>query len=251
MDKFIEKAQFTLVYPSILAYGSLINLLVDASRLERQRSSYYLLSSGNIVNKLFAYRGNLTWTILFTLLAVFQVWLHAEQSDLLPRDARSVHRVGGVRLAKQYTVKLILKNVLLYLAFLFIDNLFVWTGGSCSTSSTRSAERCRKEGGSWDNGFDISGHFCFLTNISLILWYELRSIQKKISSDDISPTKTWIVLRWSTLIVLITWSFILSVTAVYYHTLLEKVLGLTMGYLCPTIMYLVIPNHSGLRSLLY
>ncbi|CUS20930.1 LAQU0S02e01618g1_1 [Lachancea quebecensis] len=251
MDKFIERGRFTLVYPVVLICGLVLHSLTNDSTLQHQKDSHYLLSPNNIINLVFAYKGNLIWTILFASLAAYHIRLRISSSDLLPRDARTTRPVKWHRLGKEYMVKLIVKNLLLCVVFFVIDRVFVWTGGSCSSSATKSAEQCRKEGGKWENGFDISGHFCFLTNVSLILWLELSSIQKQFASNERTPSKVWCVLLCLNVFVLTIWAFILSVTAIYYHTTLEKILGLLMGYICPIVMYWLIPSHTALRHLLY
>ncbi|KAM3160231.1 YFT2-like protein [Lachancea thermotolerans] len=251
MDKFIERGRFAFVYPVVLICGLVVHSLANGSTLQHQKDTYYLLSPNNVINLVFAYKGNLIWTILFVSLAAYQIKIRVSRSDLLPRDARTTYPARWHRLGKEYAVKIILKNLLLYVIFFVIDCVFVWTGGSCSSSATKSAERCRKEGGKWENGFDISGHFCFLTNVSLILWLELSSIQKYLNSDERTPSKLWRVLLFSNVSVLTIWAFVLSVTAIYYHTTLEKILGLLMGYICPLIMYWLVPSHTALRQLLY
>ncbi|SCV05029.1 LANO_0G16930g1_1 [Lachancea nothofagi CBS 11611] len=251
MNKIIDTKAFLLVYPCILVQGALVNLIAGASRLEHQRDTYYILSSKNWINQIFAYRGNLIWTILYVALASFQIHMRVSRSGALPLDARSSRRDSLMRTVKPYLVKLALKNLALTLVFLIIDRTFIWTGGSCSISDTKSAEVCRHQGGNWENGFDISGHFCFLTTVSLVLWLELSASQKYMSINDIVSSRSWHFLRASVVFVLVTWAFVLSVTAIYYHTFLEKVLGLAMGYICPGIMYWAIPAHQKLSSLLY
>ncbi|EGA62852.1 YDR319C-like protein [Saccharomyces cerevisiae FostersO] len=93
----------------------------------------------------------------------------------------------------QYACKFVLKYLLLFLNFQFIDHVFIWTGGECSSGSkTTSAEKCRLENGKWDGGFDISGHFCFLVSISMILWMELHLFSRFVQAEDMF----WVVNKW-------------------------------------------------------
>ncbi|SCU91474.1 LAME_0E12640g1_1 [Lachancea meyersii CBS 8951] len=256
MLKLLDNRRYLYLYPCILLQGIAVNLVVKSSQLEHQKDTVYILSSGNWINQIFAYRGNLIWTVVYIALACFQIHLQLSREGFLPLDPRSESERNKKTLfkaVKPYVAKLVLKNLALLVVFLVIDRVFVWTGGSCSTSSTKSAEKCRKQGGRWENGFDVSGHFCFLTTVSLILWQELRLAFQYMAANEINgrSSRTWLALQSTTLAVLIVWAFILCVTAIYYHTLLEKVLGLAMGYICPAVIYWVIPNNQKLSSLLY
>ncbi|CEP62281.1 Yft2p LALA0_S05e02014g [Lachancea lanzarotensis] len=256
MYKFIQDRRYLFIYPCAFLLGLVVNLVVNSSQLDHQKDTFYLLSSGNWINQIFAYRGNLIWSFLFIALACFQVQLRVSRAYSLPLDARNVNQRNNKTLlqaVKPYFAKIVVKNLALLGVFLVIDGIFVWTGGSCTTSTTKSAETCRKQGGEWVNGFDVSGHFCFLTTVSLILWEELRSARQYMTANeiDVSSSKIWLVLQSVVVGVLIVWGFVLCVTAIYYHTVLEKVLGLAMGYIGPGIMYWAIPNSPKLRTLLY
>lgn len=255
MNNYVEETvlsrSFVWFYPLVLLFGLLVNLLVSAQELDRQKHEYYLLSSRNAINKVFAYQGNQIFLITFILLAALQIHIHSKNQDLLPRNGSSSPRTEAAGLARQYAIKFLLKQLLLYVVFYIIDHVFIWTGGVCSISKTRSAERCRVLGGSWEGGFDISGHFCFLTNVSLILWYELYHCQKYISDNELRVNRKFAWIEYLTLFVLAMWLFVLSVTATYYHTVGEKVLGLVMGYTCPTVMYILIPSTTKLNKLMY
>ncbi|SCU98279.1 LAFA_0G16798g1_1 [Lachancea sp. 'fantastica'] len=254
---FLEHRRYLLIYPCAFVLGLAVNLVVDSSQLDHQKDTFYLLSSGNWINQIFAYRGNLIWTLLYIALACFQVQLQVSRQYFLPLDARN----GGqrdsksvIKAVKPFLAKLVLKNLALLVVFLIIDGIFVWTGGSCSTSGTKSAETCRKQGGEWTGGFDVSGHFCFLTIVSLILWEELRGARQYMIVNEIdanNESKIWLPLQYTVVSVLAVWAFILCVTAIYYHTVLEKVLGLAMGYIGPGVIYWAIPNSPKLKSLLY
>lgn len=260
MDKlssFVHKGQFHLIYPVILLLGELASLLLSEEALRRARSLYWF-SSRNFINKLFAHEGN----IIFTL------------ALLLIRVARFRTDTTGKKLYKEYFVKLFIKQVALYLLFLIIDHLFLATGGACIidpnhvqelvrqatspyscsriygswdgicsltstqlSSSITDAQVCRQFG-HWEGGFDISGHFCFLVTLSLILWNDLRLL---VFTGDIEnqvkPSKFVPLTIGTTLGLIIIWAQILLVTATFYHTLLEKILGLCMGYITPYLLY--------------
>ncbi|GAV49024.1 hypothetical protein ZYGR_0N04290 [Zygosaccharomyces rouxii] len=243
-----------IVYPIELVVGCTLAFLMGHERLEWQRKEHYFLNPNNFINQIFAYRGNQIWTILFCGLAGLQVYMKTHVPDVIPRDARTIVRKPMTSLLKEYAVKIILKNLLLAIIFLFIDNIFILTGGSCSDhSGTHSAEKCSKNGGYWEGGFDISGHFCFLVSISMILWLELQHLESWLIEEDmVKRLNVWgKTIIGITVFTLATWCFILMVTSIYYHTLLEKILGCAMGYICPIIMYWLIPNHDIVRKVLY
>lgn len=246
--------RLSLIYPCELVIGCAIAWILGEDRLAKQRKEQYLLRPGNFINRIFAYQGNLIWTILFIAFAFVQIYIRRLNSIPLPRDARTVKSRSLLRELKQYGCKIILKNFLLMLIFGFIDNVFVLTGGSCSdNSNTHSAERCRKNGGKWEGGFDISGHFCFLVNVSMILWLELEHFQSYVKEQEITAylNRFFKGIIMPILGVLTIWILILMVTSIYYHTILEKVIGCAMGYICVAIMYGIIPNNSRLNQLLY
>lgn len=243
-----------MVYPIELTIGCIIAWFLGDKRLEKQRKEQYLLSSKNIINQIFVYNGDLIWTILFCGVAFTQIYVRNHNYIVLPRDARTVSSHPLKILIKQYACKLVLKNILLIITFMFIDNLFVLTGGSCVNGTrTRSAERCRADGGKWEGGFDISGHFCFLVNISMILWVEIFEFQSYVEKEELaSMVNKWFKgILWLTRGVLITWMMVLMVTSIYYHTVLEKIIGCGMGYICPFVMYWVIPRHTKMNKWLY
>lgn len=251
MNKFIEKRRFQLIYPSLVLLGIVVNVLFGYDEVQKEKDAHYLFSSRNAINQLFAYHGNDIWLVLFLSLSALQIYYRAIEWDPLPRDARIDIRSKVLPLMREYALKLLLKTVLLYVIFFVIDHVFVWTGGACSVSDTASAEQCRRDGGKWEGGFDISGHFCFLTNISMILWMEIYSFQHFTNTNEIQPSRKWISVIYLNIFVLITWAFVLSVTAIFYHTLMEKVIGVTMGYICPTVMYLLVPSIPALKKYMY
>lgn len=246
------------IYPAELLLGYTISWLVGQETLEVQRRNHYLLGSRNVINAIFAYKGNLVWTVDFLCLASVLIYVKCQNHALLPTSyTRETGKAsyGPLKgLLKQYFSKIVLKNALLVLIFLFIDNVFIMTGGSCvDGESTRSAERCRVSGGQWAGGFDISGHFCFLVNISMILWLEISQFRCYMGRESVVFPARKIVnsVLLLTFGVLGVWISMLLVTAIYYHTLLEKILGCALGYVCVVVMYGIVPRSRSLNSVLY
>lgn len=243
-----------IVYPIELILGIIIAWYMGEDRLDKQRKEHYFLGSKNFVNEIFAYNGNLVWTVLFVCLAYVQIEVRCRNYALLPQDPRNMPSNPLRGLLKQYASKIVLKNVLLMVIFWIIDGIFILTGGSCLMGpETHSAEKCRASGGKWAGGFDISGHFCFLVNISMILWFELSQYRKYVEREVVGSlggmlTKGILAL---TVAVLTIWILMLMITSIYYHTVLEKILGCLMGYICVAVMYWLIPRSPVCNRLLY
>ena len=189
------------IYPFQVLVGALISILVSPKTLDHQKKTHVLLKSSNLFNTIFAYKANQLWPILFFSLAFLQVYFHyLARMDVLPLPISSSqtrpsyltypnrwlllkNRVTIIMIA-QYACKFILKYMLLFLSFQFIDHVFIWTGGECSSGSgTRSAEKCRLENGKWHGGFDISGHFCFLVNISIDVYKRQNQYLNRIKIE--------------------------------------------------------------------
>ncbi|KAH3899153.1 Yft2p SCDLUD_004581 [Saccharomycodes ludwigii] len=257
----IGKSNFLWIYPGILIYGTIINTLVfSPDSLDKQKNTHYLLEPGNIINKIFAYNGNKVFLTLFLSIMFIKIWYRKTKQLLycLPtannvslEDYNSNEKADILRIIKEYLIKLLLKYFVLYILFFIIDHVFILTGGTCSVGngSVKDALECKDTyGGEWRGGFDISGHFCFLTNLSLIFWFEIRDFSQILQEN----WKPWLILKCLIISVLSVWIVILSITAIYYHTLWEKILGVLFGYGCPTVMYLLVPKYNKkIGSFLY
>ncbi|KAG0205795.1 hypothetical protein BGX28_002666 [Mortierella sp. GBA30] len=112
------------------------------------------------------------------------------------------------------------------------DRVFVLTGGSCSVDGHWSQYHCRRQGGLWAGGVDISGHMFLLTHAFLFLMEEL--------SVFMNVPEAWIALReqktaryavWAVVALSGLWWWMLLMTSVYYHHLAEKITGLFFGML--------------------
>ncbi|CCH58111.1 hypothetical protein TBLA_0A03110 [Henningerozyma blattae CBS 6284] len=261
------------LYPSIMLFGSLTGSLGgynksngnghnDIDDLPSEPSDkFWLIRSNSWFNQLFAYNGNTVFLGLFLIIVSLQVYFSREDARLsLPIEIRTISRIKQfqtkhyLRIAKEYICKLILKYFFLYLEFLFIDHLFVLTGGYCTNGSgTRDAMICRSGNGEWVGGFDISGHFCFLVTLSLIIWLELFKLEEFIRSRDLKSnvTNEVIFMVFFIVSILILWIVMLCVTSLYYHTFVEKLLGCIMGYICPIVMYRVLPRNTIFTRYIY
>ncbi|KAG0053932.1 hypothetical protein BGZ83_000158 [Gryganskiella cystojenkinii] len=112
------------------------------------------------------------------------------------------------------------------------DRVFVMTGGGCSVDGHWSQYHCRRQGGHWSGGVDISGHMFLLTHAWLFLMEEL--------SVFLNVPESWTALEnrqaaryavFSVVAICGLWWWMLLMTSVYYHQLTEKLTGLFFGML--------------------
>lgn len=112
------------------------------------------------------------------------------------------------------------------------DRLYVLSGGSCSVNGHFTQHHCRRAGGDWGGGIDVSGHMFLLTHASLFLIEEL--------SVFLNDPKAWTSLQhrltakyavWSVVAVCALWWWMMLMTTVYFHHLAERLSGLFFGML--------------------
>lgn len=249
------------IYLTILLGGIIVNLIIPEHLKQWVITSVYPFRHGNLINEIFAYHGNTIWDGLFVLLAYMNVKILTKEWDpLLINNNKNNTKYTYTKIIKSFIIKFILKNLILFILFLFIDRIFIWTGGHCQLDAELNptgskyreivdAELCRSKRGSWIGGFDISGHFCFLINISLILWIELYQLDKWMASTSMDWNQLYRyekVLKfghWAIVTVLSIWIFLLITTSIFYHTVPEKILGYILGHISPLIIYYVIPRY--------
>lgn len=103
------------------------------------------------------------------------------------------------------------------------ERINISTGGHCD-NILLSMTQCAKENLLWTNGFDASGHF-FVLSIYIIV-----TLQEIYKLNDTSKN----LLIASTVCVAL-WYFEFTITALFFHTTLEKIVGLSLGYLVPLL----------------
>lgn len=251
------------IYLGILLGGIVLNWIIPLDLKNWITTSVYPFKHGNLINEIFAYHGNTIWSWMFLSLAIMNGYILTKEWDpLLINDNSIPNRKGKkqnlISIYKSFLLKFIAKNALLFLLFMFIDRLFIWTGGHCALDPSPSisnpriivdSELCRAHKGKWVGGFDISGHFCFLINISLILWIELYQLETWLAHHSLTwgqvyrDNKFIKYGHWIIITILSVWIFLLLTTSVFYHTLLEKVLGYILGHVGPLVMYYLIPHY--------
>lgn len=249
------------VYLSILLGGAILNLIIPQTLQNWIVLNVYFFRHGNLINEIFAYHGNMIWNCLFVTLLFMNIYIKTKEWDPLisnynlHNDNTINRRIRDqyIRIFKSFTIKFIMKNVILYILFLFIDRLFILTGGSCQldsviNSNIKDSSKCRSLNGQWVGGFDISGHFCFLINISLILWIELNEIDNWLIYRSLDWQRIYEenclikFCHYMVYIILYVWIFLLFTTSTFYHTWWEKVDGYLLGHACPFIIYYLLPT---------
>ncbi|TKR93067.1 hypothetical protein L596_007596 [Steinernema carpocapsae] len=137
--------------------------------------------------------------------------------------------------AATHLLRLVVATFLWY----FFTDTFVsieQKSGSCSIKhGSLSRADCRLKGGSWNRGFDISGH-CFLMIYSILIiceeavafrrWPEYAGQGDAESIEDYRKNTNRV--RWlfvGMLALHLLWDFQLVWTVLYYHTFLDKILG--------------------------
>lgn len=112
------------------------------------------------------------------------------------------------------------------------DRFFVLTGGQCNIDGHYSQYHCRRMGGTWAGGIDISGHMFLLTHACLFLMEELSvfmNVPEAWSALQHRPTAKYAV--WSVVGLCGLWWWMLLMTSVYFHGMGEKLSGLFVGML--------------------
>lgn len=133
----------------------------------------------------------------------------------------------------------------------FWVNFFVFIEeqtGFCEGEETLTSKRiCHLQGFHWD-GFDISGHTFLLTYSALIITEELQVKQYKtwFNSTKSETDAPQYLKHLSPLIdafftgsalLLLLWEFMLLCTTLYFHTVLQKVLGALIAFFTWYITY--------------
>ncbi|KAF9928810.1 hypothetical protein FBU30_002081 [Linnemannia zychae] len=130
------------------------------------------------------------------------------------------------------------------------DRVFVLTGGSCSVEGHRSQYLCRRQGGLWSGGIDISGHMFLLAHAWLFLMEELSvflNVPEAWTALKNRPAAKYAVCGVIALMGL--WWWMLLMTSVYYHHMMEKLSGLFFGVLFWLATYVTTYKNTPFPSM--
>ncbi|EEB06141.1 phosphoinositide biosynthesis protein [Schizosaccharomyces japonicus yFS275] len=214
-------------YAATLLLGGLYNVFVNSTL------GNYFGSSKNFLNVFFVKKGWFWTTVVY--------FVHAIVSYKDRYDMRVLLRYGAATMWWFFITQWFLGPAI-------TDRAFAWTGGSCKgyditvlSISPRTSALCRSANGLWHGGHDLSGHVFLLTHASLFLISEFWSTLSK------APFKT---KSSSTLVGLLAfWWWMLFMTAIHYHTFLEKLTGFLAALTEWAIMYDIVPRVPFLDSL--
>lgn len=220
------------LYGIVLLFGS---VLCDFFPLPKT----YMSRKDNVLNKYFA-KVCLGWTLM--LVGAF-MWFTS-----------NVYCCGNKTRIRSHFYRLIMATVCWYVMttlFVFIESVSGFCLGSSQVLDIdRSA--CLKQGFRW-RGFDISGHTFLLMYCSLIIheetkaikgWDRIKDLIRDVEYDEDSPLKTlssneldclkiysskfdsyvkgtFVALTGLSLL----WDFILTCTILYFHSMVQKVVG--------------------------
>ncbi|OJD15733.1 hypothetical protein AJ78_04031 [Emergomyces pasteurianus Ep9510] len=248
------------LYPLTLLLGSLYSVISPTARSFASSSSSpavapnsdtnpvnYFARKGNIFNVYFVKVGWLWTTLAFISLLLTQP---AFNGGRLSTNVR-LKRVG------QATLRYLLVTSAWWLTTQWffgpglIDRSFVATGGRCEASILPgptdsvselavllTATTCKASGGAWTGGHDVSGHVFMLVLTSAFLVLELQGASSaEVEMDERKGKHQDLVQRvhyeiWARNFTLavggLSW-WMLLMTAIWFHTWLEKVTGLTLA----------------------
>jgi len=173
---------------------------------------------------------------------------------------------------KHYS-RIIVYTIAWYICTTFFEYIETLTGTCLGDDAVLAVQSCRKHGYLW-NGFDISGHCFLLTFCVLNINKELNgTLNLKIEQDNESYEEDdrkskvdfkqiagyainteyvnicYDVCVNALLILMVLWEIMLFFTCVYFHTLLQKLLGMLFGvavtYICHKIFNM---NHPMLPT---
>lgn len=132
-------------------------------------------------------------------------------------------------------------------------------------SKSINSKTCRKLKGQWQGGHDPSGHVFLLTHSSIYLFFEMRQLGISYGLENLkgminrlTASKTWkqkfgvlgthILANPSLLVMALIslWWYMLLMTNIYFHSILEKLVGLLCGY-CISVLYLL-PRYDKTRN---
>lgn len=184
----------------------------------------YFSNKGNIFNVYFVKLGWLWTTFLSLVHFILIEW------QFIDRDRRGRRALGRYIVATVYWYIMTQS----FLGPSIVDRFFVATGGGCTITadngiSILQQSACRKLGGQWTGGHDISGHCVLLIHASLYLIEETRWYWDiKIRQSMVNTWRTNVAIG-AVLSLLFIWWWMVAMTSVYFHGHRELLSGTFFG----------------------
>ena len=208
----------------------------------------YFSNKKNIFNTVFVKRG-WGWTVVFLLGYIMCITIK--------------QKINNIYIFIRQISRLVVYTIEWYIFTELFQYIHKMTGKCLGSNTTDNITACVKEGFIW-NGFDISGHTYILTLMTLIINNELNktfSLNIGIGSEEGSEqiSKEYVIL-WkkiprnvidslleilsvSLVLLMILWEIMLFFTCAYFHTLVQKLLGILLG-----LFSFYIPNRYIFKS---
>lgn len=110
--------------------------------------------------------------------------------------------------------------------------------GVCPVSAHLTRQSCYQAGFRW-TGLDISGHCFLLTFSSLVITEELGNIHRQFRvRESLLCSATTGLLQ----VLVLVWEGMMLATSLYFHTEIEKVLGVLCAILPWAVLYKLVPT---------
>lgn len=273
---------FLLVYPLILALGTLYATIAPHARAQEPFAAgitsdfntpditpNYFAGKRNLINLLFVKRGWAWTTIAFVFL---QLTTRPSPAAVSSTPLTTKHRMTN-HYFQSIVRFLVLTTLWIFTTQWFFgppitDRSFTLTGGHCEGLPTKyednpaaklatiySSTMCKKAGGNWRGGHDLSGHSFMLVLSSACLIYELWIADRVSQHPSISAraaanvahdlteeekkslggwesegeAKARMYARYFLFGVVALDCLMLMTTAIWFHTWLEKVNGMLLA----------------------
>lgn len=239
---FLLRSILTLNINRVLIfYFVMVAFVSIVCDLQKPAPSYFS-NKHNILNQYFVKQG-WGWTLLGigSLLAL----------------TNFIENKGEFKNVTAPALRVVVMTVLWYIcthSFEWFENV----SGHCQLSPGHNTKRtCLREGFSW-LGFDVSGH-CFLLLLSILFIKQESQVLEKISKklDDLDRSETgdekdhsvisllncrfYLRIVMILLVFLISlWTFMMFITSIYFHSFVQKMLGLAIAASCWALVYKVL-----------
>ncbi|KAL4927985.1 putative inositol phospholipid biosynthesis protein Scs3 [Aspergillus undulatus] len=265
-----------LIYPATLLLGSLFSVLSPTAQQPSSDSTEasasastsaetipinYFARKDNIFNTYFVKIGWVWFTLAFAALLAAYPPSPVRGKRQLQAVARWILATTAWYFTTQW-----------FFGPAIIDRSFVVTGGKCEAALAElgqvqedkgalsgavagkeefsvylTAAACKAAGGAWRGGHDVSGHVFMLVLVTAVLGAEALGVMaqaqdgkgegEKVEEGSGGDLRTW-TLRFVSVIVGLGW-WMLLMTAIWFHTWLEKANGLLISLTAIYTIYIL------------
>ncbi|KAL2826891.1 inositol phospholipid synthesis and fat-storage-inducing TM-domain-containing protein [Aspergillus cavernicola] len=280
LSRYTPPPTTLLIYPATLLLGSLFSVLSPTAQqsptpeLAQARPINYFARKDNIFNLYFVKIGWVWMTLAFTSLLI-------TYPTSLERGRRQIQAFSRYVLATVVWYA----TTQWFFGPAIIDRSFVFTGGKCETilrdlgqsqdekgvlgaaaagdeplSVYLTAVACKTAGGAWRGGHDVSGHVFMLVLVTAVLGYEALGVlaqapsesreevngKKSEDTESGGQVRTWAL--WFVGVVAGLGWWMLLMTAIWFHTWLEKANGLIISLAAVYTIYFLPRRIIPLRN---